>query len=79
MSRCLFYGYFIVGCGWASIANGEIQFPFGTDYNDVAFVNCDAGFHLTMENNEIVCLPSGSWNISVQCEINGNDINVQYI
>ena len=69
--------YSILGCGGASIANGEIRFPSGTDYNAIAFVNCSTGFHydLTMENNQIVCLHSGVWNISVQCKINGNCVD----
>ena len=63
-----------LGCGWAFIANGEIRFPSGTDYNAV-FVTCSTGFHLTTENNKIVCLHSGAWNISVQCEVNGNPLD----
>ena len=60
----------LLGCGGATITNGQVHFPSGTDYNAVAIVTCSNGYHLTADNR-IVCMHSGVWNMTVQCEING--------
>ena len=60
----------VSGCGGIAIANGEIDFSEGTDYNSTAMVRCSDGYHLTGPGT-VYCMASGRWKKTSACEING--------
>lgn len=56
-----------------TIANGEMEFLNGTDFNAVAKVLCSNGYQLN-GTDTIKCLPSGVWDIESQCIIKGERV-----
>lgn len=61
------------GCGGATIANGEIDYLNGTDFNAVAKVLCSNGYRQT-GSDTIQCLDSGVWDKGSQCIIKGEHV-----
>lgn len=61
------------GCGGVTIANGEVEFLNGTDFNAIAKVSCSNGYQLN-GTDTIKCLQSGVWDIESQCLIKGERV-----
>ena len=60
-------------CRVAFVANGEVQYTFGTKYNDIVSVSCHSGYVIN-GTGTLVCLESGLWSTETKCIKIGNQI-----
>ena len=53
-----------------SVANGEIEYLNGTNFNAVAKIRCSDGHQLNGLDT-VTCLDTGMWSLTSECVIRG--------
>lgn len=61
-----------------NIANGEVEYLNGTDFNAVTIFSCSDGYELVGDDTA-TCLDSGSWNKTADCIKLGETKSICYI